>query len=302
MKKLCLAILAFAVIITSYANSPVLKIQTDLDNKIFLIKKIPEFIIVTLYKDQGCTKQLGQQSFYSELPVPTAQSTYKADIILKYDASTFDTSYLNKPLVTWPMVASRFTFNFTDTGKLDATMSPWYKIAYNDQCFVSDPIQVDQDAWENFCAKIKNGVPAGTISSWPSNTIPVGYLLCSGQQLPIAQYQDLFAVIGTTFGGDGITTFNLPDMRGLFIRGIGGNSAALGEVQGDAIRNLTGVIGKVANNSPATGIFYDDSDNSNITGTNNPVMVTCHMDASRIVPTDKENRPVNMALNYIIKY
>lgn len=44
--------------------------------------------------------------------------------------------------------------------------------------------------------------------------VPVGWLACDGQSLPIAQYDVLFAIIGTTYGGDGVTTFNLPDLRG----------------------------------------------------------------------------------------
>jgi microcystin-dependent protein len=44
--------------------------------------------------------------------------------------------------------------------------------------------------------------------------IPDGWLACSGQSLPIAQYDTLYAVIGTTYGGDGAQSFNLPDLRG----------------------------------------------------------------------------------------
>jgi microcystin-dependent protein len=44
--------------------------------------------------------------------------------------------------------------------------------------------------------------------------IPDSWLACSGQSVPIAQYDTLYAVIGTTYGGDGVQTFNLPDLRG----------------------------------------------------------------------------------------
>jgi microcystin-dependent protein len=43
---------------------------------------------------------------------------------------------------------------------------------------------------------------------------PSGWALCAGQLLPIAQNQALFSLLGTTFGGDGINTFALPDLRG----------------------------------------------------------------------------------------
>jgi len=47
------------------------------------------------------------------------------------------------------------------------------------------------------------------------NFAPVGWLECEGQLLPIAEYETLFNLIGTTYGGDGMETFALPDLRGL---------------------------------------------------------------------------------------
>jgi microcystin-dependent protein len=46
------------------------------------------------------------------------------------------------------------------------------------------------------------------------NFAPVGWALCNGQTLPISQYSALFALLGTTFGGNGTTTFNLPNLQG----------------------------------------------------------------------------------------
>jgi microcystin-dependent protein len=45
------------------------------------------------------------------------------------------------------------------------------------------------------------------------NFAPQGWFLCNGQTLPIAQYQALFALIGTTYGGNGTTTFALPKLN-----------------------------------------------------------------------------------------
>jgi microcystin-dependent protein len=45
------------------------------------------------------------------------------------------------------------------------------------------------------------------------NFVPVGWLECNGQELAINKYQALFALLGPTFGGNGQTTFKLPDMR-----------------------------------------------------------------------------------------
>lgn len=63
-------------------------------------------------------------------------------------------------------------------------------------------------------------VEVGTLVMWPANTPPAGYLVRDGSAISRAAYADLFAIIGTTYGvGDGVTTFNLMDDRGLFERG-----------------------------------------------------------------------------------
>lgn len=54
----------------------------------------------------------------------------------------------------------------------------------------------------------------GQIMMFAGNFAPRGWAFCDGQLLPIANYTALFSIIGTTYGGDGKTTFALPDMRG----------------------------------------------------------------------------------------
>lgn len=64
------------------------------------------------------------------------------------------------------------------------------------------------------------GIPAGAVQAFAMNTAPVGWLDCDGRTVSRTTYSNLFSAIGTTFGsGDGSTTFNLPDLRGEFIRG-----------------------------------------------------------------------------------
>jgi hypothetical protein len=63
-------------------------------------------------------------------------------------------------------------------------------------------------------------VPAGTVVAWGANNTPNGYIHCNGAAISRTLYADLFAAIGGNFGGgDGSTTFNVPDLRGEFIRG-----------------------------------------------------------------------------------
>ncbi len=54
----------------------------------------------------------------------------------------------------------------------------------------------------------------GTILPVGFNYAPPGWALCDGSALPINQYQALFMLLGTQYGGDGVTTFKLPDLRG----------------------------------------------------------------------------------------
>jgi microcystin-dependent protein len=59
------------------------------------------------------------------------------------------------------------------------------------------------------------GVPAGSITAFAGSSAPSGYLLCDGSQLSRETYSSLFSVIGTTYGtGNGITTFNIPNLKG----------------------------------------------------------------------------------------
>jgi microcystin-dependent protein len=54
----------------------------------------------------------------------------------------------------------------------------------------------------------------GEIRMFGGNFAPAGWMYCAGQQLPISEYETLFNLIGTTYGGDGQTTFGLPNLCG----------------------------------------------------------------------------------------
>lgn len=67
---------------------------------------------------------------------------------------------------------------------------------------------------------ISSGIPIGTVTYFPFNTAPNGFLVCNGIAISREIYSDLFYVIGTTYGsGDGSTTFNLPNLLNKFIEG-----------------------------------------------------------------------------------
>ncbi|MDR1810580.1 MAG: phage tail protein [Prevotella sp.] len=68
--------------------------------------------------------------------------------------------------------------------------------------------------------------PVGAIAVWcgPTGNIPSGWLLCDGASVSRSDYSELFAAIGTAWGTASSTTFNLPDMRGVFLRGVDGTA------------------------------------------------------------------------------
>ena len=66
------------------------------------------------------------------------------------------------------------------------------------------------------------GIPTGTVSAFAGSAAPTGYALCDGSAVNRTAQAALFSVIGTTYGiGDGSTTFNLPDLRGRVVAGLG---------------------------------------------------------------------------------
>lgn len=136
---------------------------------------------------------------------------------------------------------------------------------------------------------------------FPGAVAPAGWLKCNGQAFDKSLYPILASRYPSGF---------LPDLRGEFVRGWDdGRGAdagrALMSAQGDAIRNIVGTIGQLndrVNEQETTGVFdankYTGS-NSGLTGGRGGRIVT--FDASKVVPTANENRPRNIAFNYIVR-
>ncbi|UUZ92547.1 tail fiber protein [Paenibacillus sp. P25] len=78
----------------------------------------------------------------------------------------------------------------------------------------------------------------GEIRMFSFNFPPKGWALCNGQILPISQNQALFSLLGTTYGGNGTTTFALPDLRGRAPVHVSGN-ITLGQRAGEETHTLT---------------------------------------------------------------
>jgi microcystin-dependent protein len=111
------------------------------------------------------------------------------------------------------------------------------------------------------------------------NFAPKGYSLCNGQLLPINQNQALFSLLGTTYGGDGRTTFGLPDLRSRIPVSMGGSDGVvLGERGGEEAVTINlstmpahyhGLAGNTAagtSNTPATNSVLAKSSGTSNTG------------------------------------
>ena len=139
-----------------------------------------------------------------------------------------------------------------------------------------------------------DGLEIGMVVAWTLSVNPSdAYLECNGQVVDGSKYPKLYALM-----------HNVPDYRGVFLRGLGGNSASLGELQGDAIRNITGNFNATDNNSwniNANGVFYGQTIGAGDQGGEAGEYKKYYFDASRVVPTANENRPINKAVRYFIK-
>jgi microcystin-dependent protein len=86
-----------------------------------------------------------------------------------------------------------------------------------------------------------SGARIGDIKMFAGNFAPRNWALCNGQTFPISDYQELFSILGFTYGGNGVTTFALPDLRGRVPMhagiGAGLSSRQLGEKGG--VENVT---------------------------------------------------------------
>jgi len=108
-----------------------------------------------------------------------------------------------------------------------------------------------------------NLLPAGTMVMYGGSTAPSGWLLADGSAVSRTTYAALFAAIGTTYGvGDGSTTFNLPDFRGVFPKGAGTTNRAAGKDAGGIY--YSGILGaynqdKMQGHFHATYRFYPNA-------------------------------------------
>lgn len=154
--------------------------------------------------------------------------------------------------------------------------------------------------------------PVGTVNYFARQFPPEGWLLCDGREVLRDVFADLFNMLGTSFGaGDGKSTFNLPDLRGEFIRGLDmgrgvDTGRQLGSVQADDTKKHDHAF---ISNQP-TGSSYIVPQEQNGTAIYNGslpnVLATAGQKCVGAIATTlvggTETRPQNVALLACIKY
>ncbi|GAA4665798.1 phage tail protein [Bartonella pachyuromydis] len=161
--------------------------------------------------------------------------------------------------------------------------------------------------------------PPGFIGTFATEKIPYGWLLCDGKAYSRKAYASLFAVLGETWGrGDGLTTFNVPDLRAMFLRGLdsGRNidkGRRLGSIQEESFKahshqgktDLTGAHTHRIFNLKPFGIEVYKGNYSyyfNGPGTVDTTFAGAHEHKVILEKTGgDETRPVNVAVVYAIK-
>ena len=272
---------------------------------------------ISLYPGQGATsaswvethkvKTDASGSFGITVGKGTRQSNSVAD---SYKDVNFAAVYY------WMKIEIQEGSNWREVSYAALPSSPYSEVAHNSSTF------------------------AGMIAPFagPSDKVPAGWLLCDGKAVSRTEYQNLYNAIGVAWGkGNGSTTFNLPDLRGMFLRGVSGDSNNdadaekrgnltnnggntgnnVGSYQGDAIRNITGSIdaSSTADNCQAFGETYPTTNgalnailgwNRHLSDGNggNTMLRGFSFDASKApnVNVGSDNRPKNVYVTYIIKY
>ena len=174
---------------------------------------------------------------------------------------------------------------------------------------------VGAPVWQKFLTTTyinQNSSPSGAVSYFASSSPPTGWMECNGSAISRTTYAALFSNIGTTYGaGDNINTFNIPDLRGYFIRSwdhgagidVGRN---IGTTQADAVlsHNHTSGLG-----SGATTAFIYGGSTSGIPGLATATLNTVAASSFPVVGQaltsttgNADSHPKNVALMACIKY
>ena len=204
---------------------------------------------------------------------------------------------------TWKYNGSRWV-------KLGLSQTVSADVAFSD--LTSTPTTLSGYGITDAASSSSASVPAGTLIYHSANTAPTGFIKANGAAISRTTYADLFTAIGTTYGvGDGSSTFNVPDLRGEFLRGWDDSRGidsgrSFGSAQADEFKlhghpSRRGTEFNVTNDAGGGGILMDSNggqaNRSAFTGT------PSNTDGQHIGGSGgSETRPRNIAFLACIKY
>lgn len=251
--------------------------------------------------------KLNSPSFIGNPQAPTISSTNISNSIA---TTSFVNAFVNKTLETYATLANVSTSvanlatyasnTYAPIANATLTGVPHAPTANSN----TNTTQIATTAFVEQQINYVAAVPPGAIFYFASTFLPDGYLICDGSLVSRTTYATLYATIGTTFGqGDGIRTFQLPDLSGQFIRswdskGLVDPYRLMGSKQADAMQGHFHSIQDVW--PKGTGYGYTGTTgvgSGAINTTGGPIADTTH-GVPRIA---SETRPVNIALVACIK-
>jgi microcystin-dependent protein len=186
----------------------------------------------------------------------------------------------------------------------------------------NDVLQSDGSGNLSFAA-LPQAVPTGSVHMMATTTVPSGYLKCNGAAVSRTTYADLFAIVGTAHGaGNGSSTFNVPDLRGEFVRGWDDSRGVdsgrnFGSAQSDQNQqhnhsasatstvNDPGHIHQVQYSNSDSGDGVIEESGTGLSGQEPTLSATTGITVSTSVSIGNsggsEARPRNIAMMYVIK-
>jgi Phage Tail Collar Domain len=200
-----------------------------------------------------------------------------------------NTSDANKPISTATQTALDLKAPLASPALTGAPTAPTATALTNNT-------QVATTAYVDTAISVHIPVPAGAILPFAMDTAPSGWLEANGAAVSRTTYATLFANIGITWGaGNGITTFNIPDLRGEFVRGWDNGKGTdpartFASFQSDLIKEHNHATGLQTVTTPGYGV----NNGSTFTSISPPGLNTANSGGS-------ETRPRNFALLYCIK-
>ena len=170
----------------------------------------------------------------------------------------------------------------------------------------------DCASWENATgspSSSNSNFPAGMIMPFAGTSIPAGWLLCDGSSVLKTTYSDLYSALGDAWGSSSSTTFNIPDLRGRFLRGVDSGSG------NDPDASSRTAINSGGNTGDNVGSYQDDEFKTHNHAydkkmSGNQWLQTGYASDSNVGFGNEstsntgglETRPKNAYVNYIIKY